>query len=87
MILTLDGGAGTLATINLDENAGDLRATGGNLYLNIDGVEWGSVWFDTEAGTLRIMLGQFDLDEQWWAERNPLTHPTQYNDPTPEGTQ
>lgn len=82
MKLTLDGAGRNLAEIDLGEpdtngylDGGDLSATGGNLYLNVDGKEYGSVFFFVRNGNLTITLGQFDDDAQEWVERVTLDHP------------
>lgn len=58
---------------------GDLGETGGNLYLYLDGQEWGSLFIHYIDGTPQITLGQHAPDtddcEGEWCERNPLTHP------------
>lgn len=76
-ILTLSIGGQTLATIDVTRDgdsiyaAGDLTATGGNLYLHIDGKEFGSLFitYDGEDGVPTITLGQFDPETQDWETR------------------
>lgn len=89
MKLTLDA-CKTLAEIDLGESDRgyfddkDLGVTGGNLYLYLDGVEYGSLFFfRREDGTVTITLGQLDLQTQEWEERNPLVRPV--DDTTKEG--
>lgn len=52
---------------------GDLGSYGGNLYLRIDGQEYGSLFFYTVDGNVRIELGQFLPEPQQWEPVNPLT--------------
>lgn len=79
MRLTLSAGAGDMASIDLGGlNGGylghdDLAATGGNLYLFIDGEEWGSLFFHMVDGKLRIELGQFDFETGDWESKSRLT--------------
>lgn len=84
MILTLDAGGPIIATIDLGEaipnyfEEGDLGSTAGNLYLGLDGKEYGSLFFYRENdGTVTITLGAFDFAKQEWDEKNPLTAPVQ----------
>lgn len=80
--LTIDHGA-TPLTLNLGETSdtqgigffddGDLASYGGNLYLHIDGQEYGQLFFYTENGQPRIELGQFTPANQQWEPANPLT--------------
>lgn len=82
MNLTLDHG-GSALILNLGETSdthgigffddGDLAATGGNLTLHIDGVEYGQLFFYTENGQPRIELGQYHPGAQGWEPANPLT--------------
>ncbi len=51
---------------------GDLAAYGGNLYLYLDGQEYGSLFFYTVDGKPRIELGQFRPEPQQWESVNPL---------------
>lgn len=81
-ILTVDHG-GTSLTLNLGETRstegigffddGDLASYGGNIYLHIDGQEYGQLFFYTENGQPRIELGQFTPASQQWEPANPLT--------------
>lgn len=87
MKLTLNACAGDLAEIDLGEpdngllDDGDLSTTGGNLYIEIDGKEWGSLFFHTDAdGRLVIELGQYDRSMEQWETRNPLTVPVDDTD-------
>lgn len=73
-----------IATIDLGPSSGvyfdrgDLAAVAGNLYLFIDGKEYGSLFFHRtrdEGGEVAVELGQFDATEQQWVSRNPLTRP------------
>ncbi|MFI8595623.1 hypothetical protein ACIGCK_14480 [Microbacterium sp. NPDC078428] len=52
---------------------GDLGSYGGNLYLRIDGVEYGQLFFYTIDGAPRIELGQFTPATEQWEPVNPLT--------------
>ncbi len=52
---------------------GDLAAYGGNLYLHLDGQEYGSLFFYVTGGRPRIELGQFQPETQQWEPANPLT--------------
>ncbi len=55
---------------------GDLGAYGGNLYLFIDGVEYGSLFFVERDGRITIELGQYrDEPNQEWEPTNPLAVP------------
>lgn len=98
MKLTLDAAGLPLADIDLGEASartphgsggyfdddGDLSATGGNLYISIDGKEYGSLFFFREAdGTVSVTLGAFDPDEQGWEEKNPLRGPWDATLPPP----
>lgn len=82
MKLTLDAAGPTLAEIDLGEPTGNyydegaLAATCGNLYLNLDGVEYGSLFFYRRAdGAVTITLGQFDHERQEWVDRVTLDRP------------
>ena len=69
MKLTLDAAAGTLAEIDLGdlvETEGELEATGGNLYLYIDGIEVGSLWFHRNGDNVSVTLGAFSEATQGW---------------------
>lgn len=82
MRLTLDHG-GTAIELDLGapsskEGVGffddaDFAAYGGNIYLHIDGVEYGQLFFYTVDGKPRIELGQFIPAAQQWEPVNPLT--------------
>lgn len=73
--IRLEGPYGALAVFDMD----DLASFGGNLYIHVDGDEWGSLWFTgfgaeyDEFGSPRIELGQFDHGTEMWETRNPLT--------------
>ena len=55
---------------------GDLGLTGGNLYIFIDGQEYGSLYFYGMRGEPRIMLGQCESERDFdWVDRNPITKP------------
>ncbi len=83
MKLTLRADGAPLADIDLGEaeprsgyfDEGDLASTSGNLYIEIDGQEYGSLFFMIEDGRLTITLGQFDFTNELWEERNPLVDP------------
>jgi hypothetical protein len=80
MILELDTGASRVAKLDLGDPApdgyfddGDLVATSGNLYLYVDDVEIGSLFFyQSKNGAITVTLGEFDVDRQDWVDRNPL---------------
>lgn len=69
-----DSHRGIIASL---DHEGDLALTGGNLYIFIDGQEYGSLYFYGERGEPRIMLGQFAAEEDEWVDRNPLTGPVE----------
>lgn len=78
---------GPLITLDLptDERGyveeGDLGLSGGNLYIVIDGKEYGSLWFHERDGQPEIALGQFIAEDQhMWDERNPITEPVKYDE-------
>lgn len=85
MRLMLDAAAATLGNIDLGEpsdhgefDEGDLAPTSGNLYLYLDGKEYGSLFFfRRKDGTVTITLGQFDADKQEWVEKAELDHPVE----------
>lgn len=55
---------------------GDLGAYGGNLYIFVDGVEYGSLFFVERDGRIAIELGQYrEEPSQEWEATNPLTEP------------
>ena len=57
-------------------SGGDLGAYGGNLYIFVDGVEYGSLFFVEHDGRIEIELGQYrDEPSQEWEATNPLTEP------------
>jgi hypothetical protein len=47
----------------------------GNVYIHVDGVEWGSLFFYREGEQIRIGLGQYDDETDQWEFRDQLTHP------------
>ena len=59
-----------------DYDDGDLGFTAGNLYLVVDGEEWGSLYFHAGSGERpggpTITLGQYDAWSENWEARNPL---------------
>jgi hypothetical protein len=81
MRLTLDPG-GHAIDLDLDAPStptgigffdnGDLAAYGGNIYLHVDGIEYGQLFFYTVDGQPRIELGQFIPTAQQWEPVNPL---------------
>lgn len=83
MKLALEAARGELASIELGDpnrsgyfEEGDLGSTAGNLYILLDGVEWGSLFFyRREDGTMTVALGQFSPDTSEWEEAGELTHP------------
>lgn len=80
--LTLSGDKGVIATIDItredggvgdDYAGGEVAAQGGNLYLAIDGQEFGSLWITYgEDGTPKITLGQYDPETEGWEERSAI---------------
>lgn len=52
--------------------AGELGSTSGNLYLYLDEVEVGSLFFTVHDGQVHVTLGRFDAETQDWIEQNPL---------------
>lgn len=60
-----------------DFNEGELAATGGNLYIFIDGQEWGSLYFNMQDGQPSVRLGQYDHASDEWKELSKLTRPVQ----------
>lgn len=90
MRLTLDGAGANLASIDLGEpgergyfEEGELANTGGNLYLNLDGEEYGSLFFFQRDGVVTITLGAFDPHRHEWVEKGVLDRP--FNAPRTEG--
>lgn len=88
MKLTLDAAGATIATVDLGEpergyfDGADLGHTGGNLYLNIDGKEYGSLFFFADDdGTVVITLGAFVPRTQDWQDKNPLKGPIPFEEP------
>lgn len=78
--LSSDNPQRPLADIDLGEpteagyfEQGDLSSTAGNLYLHVDGQEWGSLFFYMQGDTLTITLGQHDPQDWDWVETNPIT--------------
>lgn len=55
--------------------AGDLTATSGNLYLYVDGIEYGSLLVAWVDGQPVLALGQYDDETQDWQERAVLDRP------------
>lgn len=51
---------------------GDLHHYNGNVYLHIDGQEYGSLFIYAVGGRPRIELGQFLPEAQQWESVNPL---------------
>lgn len=76
MQLTLESG-GTPFALDLgpltDEDDGDLSMYGGNLYVHIDGVEVGSLWFHRDDdGQVIVTFGSFDPASGQWVPGNNL---------------
>ena len=85
MSFELDLGPAPSVTIANDDpyDQGDLALTGGNLYIYIDGVEHGSIWFHIGTdGRPRVTLGQFDREQEWWVARSTVAA-TEYETDTP----
>lgn len=55
---------------------GTLGFTGGNLYLFVDGQEYGSLYFTEEGGDLQVTLGQYTTRTEEWEPTNPIVGPT-----------
>ena len=83
MKVKLHAGSTVIAEFDLGDPApttdglfdgGALGETGGNLYIEVDGVEVGSLLFSAPepSGRLEILAGAFDSSESWWTEQNPL---------------
>jgi hypothetical protein len=49
-----------------------MSATGGNLYLQVDGHEYGQLFIYTVDGEPRLELGQFRPEHHEWRPTNPL---------------
>jgi hypothetical protein len=58
-------------------SAGDTQD--GNIYLIVDGVEWGSLFLVVNNGKLEISLGQYNVVSGDWDEATPLKHPVTYD--------
>lgn len=56
---------------------GDLAGLAGNLYIHVDGQEWGSLYFWARNGEPTISLGQYDPWSEQWEDRNPLDCPVE----------
>lgn len=90
-LITLDAAGPTIATIDLGEanrdgvistdhgsyfESGDLGFTSGNLYINIDGQEYGSLFFFQKPdGTITITLGHIDVEHGDWIDTSVLNGP------------
>lgn len=83
--ITLESSSGPLARFELgepsesgfyDADDGALADYGGNLYLYVDGVELGSLFFFAENGRMTVTLGRLDVESGEWVEANPIGHPT-----------
>ena len=79
-IITLSNEASTDLEIDLGDSSsgvfanGDLGYTSGNLYIQADGVEYGSLFFHRgENGKLNISLGQYDHRTEEWETAGTLT--------------
>ena len=82
--LTLLGDSGQLVRIDVtredggfgdDHAGGGLASQGGNLYLEIDGKELGSLWITyDEKGEPKITLGQYDPESGDWVERSSVQY-------------
>lgn len=53
-------------------DGGELAHYGNNLYIELDGREFGSLWLHDEDGEPVLSLGQYDEDTQGWEPRNDL---------------
>lgn len=64
----------TLAEIDLGEPDERGYFNNDNVFLVIDGRDYGSLFIHPqEDGTPTIALGQYDQEQEWWIERNPIT--------------
>lgn len=87
MIITLDGGNSRIPVgkIDLGEpsdygyfDQGYLAQYGGNIYILVDGVEYGSLFFYRRPdGTMTISLGAFDAESDEWVEHATLDKPVE----------
>lgn len=52
----------------------DLEPLNGNIYIYVDGAEYGSLFFHRDDdGRVVVSLGQYDGDAEQWVPRNPVT--------------
>lgn len=82
MKLEIVGHQGTIAVIDLGDGACGYftgESIGGNLYLHLDGEEYGSLFINPndDTGQPEIALGQFDGETQDWEYRARLTETVQ----------
>jgi hypothetical protein len=61
-------------------DTGDLAESTGNLYLYVDGVEFGSLFFHADDAPLEISLGQYDHQQEDWVERSRLVRSVNYTE-------
>lgn len=54
-------------------DSGDLAPFAGNLYIRVDGDEWGSLYFWARNDKPSLSLGQYDAWSEQWEDRTPLT--------------
>lgn len=79
--LTLKTGSSTRIALNLGNandgyfDEGDLAEYYGNIYLLIDGQEYGSLFVHRDGERITITLGRYSPDRRQWEEVNPLTEP------------
>ena len=97
-IITFETGHGQRPALTLDlgqaqqerggrsyYSEGDLGAYSGNLYVFIDGIEYGSLFFIERDGRINIELGQYrDEPNQEWEPTNPLIDPVDATGPVDE---
>lgn len=81
-LLTLDLGEPHPSRDDLDQylDGGDLASSGGNLYLMIDGREYGSLFFqhDPKTGNAVVTLGAYNPEAMDWDEHCELRAPIDY---------
>lgn len=63
-------------------DAGDLAQSGGNLYLTINGKEYGSLFFqhDPNTGNAVVTLGAYNPKMMDWQEKSELRAPVPADD-------
>lgn len=83
-LLTLNLGEPTPTIDGLDQylDGGDLASSGGNLYLVIDGKEYGSLFFqhDPKTGNAVVTLGAYNPNAMDWEPNAELRGPVEDED-------